>query len=238
MPRNKDLKQLVRARMKKTGEAYTTARAQILKKPKSKSATQRGASKPAVHVAAAAPVDYASLAGLSDERIKSQSGRTWEEWTRELDRRGAAGLAHRDIAEIVSKDYQVRDWWAQTVAVGYERIKGLRVIGQRRDGSYEASKSRTFGVPVETLFAAWSDPKLRRRWLAEPDVKVRTATAPKAMRFGWSDGSVVIAGFTPKGEAKSSVAVQHTKLPDRESSDRFKQYWAERLSALGDLLKK
>ena len=30
MPRNKDLKRLVRARMKKTGEAYTAARAQIL----------------------------------------------------------------------------------------------------------------------------------------------------------------------------------------------------------------
>ena len=36
MPRNKDLKRLVRARMKKTGEAYTSARAQILKKPKSR----------------------------------------------------------------------------------------------------------------------------------------------------------------------------------------------------------
>ena len=169
--------------------------------------------------------------------LRSQSGRTWEEWTRELDRRGAAGMAHRDIAEIVSKDYQVRDWWTQTVTVGYERIKGLRVIGQRRDGSYEASKSRTFNVPVETLFAAWSDAKLRRRWLAEPDVRVRTATAPKTMRLGWSDSSVVIVGFTPKGKAKSSVAVQHTKLPDRESSDCFKQDWAERLSALGDLLK-
>jgi hypothetical protein len=31
MPRQKDLKRLVRARMKKTGEAYTTARSQILK---------------------------------------------------------------------------------------------------------------------------------------------------------------------------------------------------------------
>ena len=32
MPRDKDLKRLVRTRMKKTGEAYTAARAQILKK--------------------------------------------------------------------------------------------------------------------------------------------------------------------------------------------------------------
>ena len=32
MTQNKDLKRLVRARMKKTGEAYTAARAQIMKK--------------------------------------------------------------------------------------------------------------------------------------------------------------------------------------------------------------
>ena len=234
MPRDKDLKQLVRARMKKTGEAYTTARAQILKKPKSNNGTG-GAAKSAVRAAVPA-VDYAALAGMSDERIKSQTGRTWEEWTRELDRHVAVKLAHRDIAEIVSGDYQVADWWTQTVTVGYERIKGLRARGQRRDGSYEASKSRTFDVPVATLFAAWSDGKLRRRWLAEPDVKVRTATAPKTMRLGWSDGTIVAIGFMAKAKIKSSVAVQHTKLPDRESAERFKQYWSERLSALGELL--
>jgi hypothetical protein len=34
MPRQKDLKRLVRARMEKTGEADTAARAQLLRKPK------------------------------------------------------------------------------------------------------------------------------------------------------------------------------------------------------------
>ena len=37
MPANKDLKRLVRGRMKKTGEAYTTARSHILDKPRKKS---------------------------------------------------------------------------------------------------------------------------------------------------------------------------------------------------------
>ena len=36
MPINKDLKRLVRARMRKTGEAYTAARAHITKTPKAK----------------------------------------------------------------------------------------------------------------------------------------------------------------------------------------------------------
>jgi uncharacterized protein YndB with AHSA1/START domain len=121
------------------------------------------------------------------------------------------------------------------VTVGYERIRGLRARGQRRDGTYEASKSRTFGVPVTTLFEAWKDPKFRKRWLDET-VEVRTATAPKSMRLGMSDGSIVAVGFYPKGDRKSSVAVQHARLPDRETANRLKQQWTERLDSLGGLL--
>ncbi|CAN5701216.1 hypothetical protein BH23GEM1_BH23GEM1_01270 [soil metagenome] len=51
------------------------------------------------------------------------------------------------------------------MTVGYERINGLRARGQRRDGSYEASKSRTFNVPVARLFDAWANPALRKKWL-------------------------------------------------------------------------
>ena len=50
-------------------------------------------------------------------------------------------------------------------------LKGIRAIGQRGDGTFEANKSRT-------------------------------------------------------------VAVQHTKLPDRATVDRMKTYWSDRLDAL------
>jgi len=233
MPSNKDFKRLVRARMKKTGEAYTTARAHILKKPKSKRATVRasstaGKSKPSI--------DYAALAGMSDDVIKAKTGCTWERWVHSLDYHGAEKMSHRDIANLVKKTYKAGDWWSQTVTVGYERIKGLRARGQRRDGTYEASKSRTFDVPVKTLFEAWADDATRRRWLEGAAVRIRTATAPKSMRIDWNDKSIIAVGFTPKGSTKSSVAVQHTKLPDRETANQLKEYWSDRLDALGDVL--
>jgi hypothetical protein len=153
-----------------------------------------------------------------------------------LDYHGAAEMSHRDIAAIVKTKYKVADWWTQTVTVGYERIKGLRARGQRRDGTYEANKSRTYNVPVSTLFAAWKDADRRRRWLADGAVRVRTATEPKSMRLGWTDGTIVTVGFLPKGKAKSAVAVTHTKLPDRATVDRLKQYWTERLDSLGEVL--
>jgi hypothetical protein len=55
----------------------------------------------------------------------------------------------------VREKYKIPGWWSQTVAVGYERIKGLRAIGQRMDGSFEASKSRTFAVPLARLYGAF-----------------------------------------------------------------------------------
>ena len=52
-------------------------------------------------------------------------------------------------------------WWAQAVTVCYERIKGLRAVGQRRDGSFEANKSRTFSVPLVRLYRAFHDARTR-----------------------------------------------------------------------------
>ncbi|HEX6627150.1 MAG TPA: hypothetical protein VF105_04270 [Gemmatimonadaceae bacterium] len=235
MPANKDFKRLVRARMKKTGEAYTTARAHILKKPKAKRATVRASSTKAAKPSKSS-IDYAALAGMSDDVIKAKTGCTWERWVRSLDYHGAEKMSHRDIAALVKKTYKAGDWWSQTVTVGYERIKGLRARGQRRDGTYEASKSRTFDVPVKTLFEAWADDATRRRWLDGATVRIRTATTPKSMRIDWTDKSIIAVGFMPKGNTKSSVAVQHTKLPDRETANQLKEYWSDRLDALGDVL--
>lgn len=235
MPVNKDLKRLVRTRMTKTGEAYTTARAHIMKKPRATRTAAPSAAASSRAVAAEKP-DYAAISGMSDAILKEKTGCTWERWVHALDRHHADQLSHREIAALVHDKYKVGPWWGQMVTVGYERIKGLRARGQRRDGSYEAGKSRTYDVPVTTLFDAWADASVRRRWLDGATVKVRTATAPKSIRLGWDDGSIIAVGFMAKGKSKSSVALAHTKLPDRETADRFKQYWSERLDALGEVL--
>ncbi|MEO8192898.1 MAG: hypothetical protein ABI681_03535 [Gemmatimonadales bacterium] len=230
MTQDKDLKRLVRARMKKTGEAYTTARAQITRKPKAKTTVAPAPAQSPTQK------DYATLAGMSDATIQAKTGCTWEKWVKSLDHHGAGKMSHTDIAAMVNKKWKIDGWWSQSVTVGYERIKGLRARGQRRDGTYEAGKSRTFNVPVTTLFDAWSDASIRRRWLDGASVKVRTATAPKSMRLGWTDGGIVAVWFTAKDKSKSSVALAHTKLPDRETADRLKKYWSERLDALREVL--
>src|SRR5207247_7990621 len=135
-----------------------------------------------------------------------KTGRSWAEWVRVLDAARAHEMPHREIAKHVSS-VGVGDWWCQTVTVGYERIRGLRERTQRRGGGYGASKSRTFNVPVATLFNAFVNPRVRRRWLPV-DITVRSATPPKRMRIVWDDQTVVQLGFTAKGGEKSAVALQ------------------------------
>ena len=225
MPTNKDFKRLVRGRMQKTGESYTAARAHLLQKPHQPRQPQPPR-----------PAAYATLAGMSDATIKAKTGCTWERWVQALDRVQAHTWPHREIARHVSARYKTPAWWAQMVTVGYERIRGLRQIGQRRGGLFEARKSKTVAVPVRRLYRAFSDPRTRARWLPGVNMKIRRATPAKSARVTWNDGTSLEAYFAPKGEAKSQVVVQHGRLPTRQAAAQMKQYWAERLDVLGAVL--
>ena len=215
MPTQKDFKRLVRSRMKKTGESYTAARLQVLKKREP-------------------TANYANAAGMTDAVVKKQTGRTWAEWVRTLDEARAVEMPHREIARFVSS-LGTPSWWTQMVTVGYERIRGLREKGQRRDGLYEAGKSRTFNVPIETLYNAFASTRRRRRWL-KVKVTVRTAAQNKRMRLTWDDETLVELGFTAKGSAKSVVAVVHQRLPNKSAIDAIKKTWAEHFDRLAQLL--
>ena len=214
---NRDFKQLVRARMRKTGEAYTTARARMLSKR----------AKPA-------EPDYAKLAGKSDKMIEARTGCTWKRWVGALDYLKADKWSHTKRASFIAEKYRIDGWWAQTVAVGYERIKGLRAIGQRLDGTYEASKSKVFPVTLSKLYRTWSDSKTRKGWLPD-ELRVTTANRNKTMRIKWPDGSNVAVYFLSKGAAKTQVSVQHMKL-DKDGQAKMKEFWKERFASLGEAL--
>jgi hypothetical protein len=220
MPTNKDFKRAVRARMKKTGESYTAARAQLL----------RNTSSPP-----AAPADYAKLAGKSDAAIEKATGCTWERWVYALDRVKASEWPHPEIAKYVHEKYKVSDWWSQSVTVGYERIKGLRAHGQRRDGTYEVSKSKVIAVPVAKLYSAFSNPAVRSQWLDVP-LDVTTASKNKSIRGRFPDGTPLDFGFYVKGDGKSQVALGHRKLKSAADATRLKSYWTEKLNVLARLL--
>jgi len=231
MPTNKDFKKLVRARMSKTGEAYTAARAHLLRTADSAGAR----SAPPKPPPALAPIDYAVLAGVSDAAVKKATGCTWEKWVWVLDRIGADDLSHRALAEQVQKTWKVSDWWSQAVTVGYERIKGRRAIGQRLSGAYEATKSKTIGASAAIVYRAFTDSRQRRKWLPGTTVTVRKGTPGKSVRLTWDDGTSVEVWLTPKG-SRTQTAVAHRKLTSKDDIDRRKAFWNEKLGTLASVV--
>src|SRR3712207_4444661 len=132
MTEHRSFKRLVRARMEKTGESYTTARAVLLR---------------------AEPADASYVLPTSDDAIRERTGRGWEEWFDTLDASGAAERSHRDIARWVAGELGIDPlaWNAQAVTAAYERARRGRQIGQRADG-FAATVTRTIGAPPEVVF--------------------------------------------------------------------------------------
>lgn len=175
---------------------------------------------------------------MSDEAIREKTGRAWPEWREALDAWGAAEKPHDEIARYVHEDLGIDGWWAQGVTVGYERMIGRRAVGQKADGSYAASASKTVAAGIDAHVAAWVDEAKRAQWLPAGTLSLRTSQPGRSARFeDTTTGDVVALWFTDKGPGKSAVAMQIEKLPSREAVDERKALWKERLAELAAHLK-
>jgi hypothetical protein len=218
MTANSGFKQVVRARMAKTGESYTTARAQLMR-------TQASGLRPE-------PVDFDRLSGMKSTTIEAKTGCGWEKWVYVLDKAKAYEWPHARIAEHINAKYQTGDWWTQMVTTGYERIKGLRAIGQRRGGNFEASRSKTFPVAVSKLYSAWSSARTRKAWLDAEGYTVKLGTKNRSMSITWGDGTRVTLWFQAPAKNKSQVAVTHMNVTSKAEAQARKAFWGAQLESL------
>jgi hypothetical protein len=224
MTRQKTFKQRIRARMDKTGESYATARRKLIEKSEAEARKRR-------------TPRTISRTRSSDESVLKNTGRTWDQWFKLLDKSGAKDKKHPEIARWLSEEHGVDGWWAQSVTVAYEQDRGMRAPGQRADGTYSVSASKTVKVPVEVLFEAFRDESVREGWLGEYEVAVRTARPGISMTAEWEEGSTRLnAGFYAKGPGKSQVALAHEKIVDAQQADELKAFWRERMNVLKKML--
>jgi uncharacterized protein YndB with AHSA1/START domain len=218
MTMQKSFKRLVRARMEKTGESYTAARARILAADPGQKATEG----PALSV--------------SEEVITERTGRGWEEWFTVLDSWGAHDVPQPEASDWVAREFGLDRWSSQAVTINYQRARGLRAVGEHADG-FTITATKTVGVPVDRLYEAFVDESVRAGWLPEGGLRERTATRPRSARFDWGeDGSRVVVFFTPKGDGRSLASLSHERLPDGEAAERMKAFWRERVTAVKTLM--
>jgi hypothetical protein len=176
----------------------------------------------------------------SDEEIRQRTGRGWEEWFALLDEWGATQRPHREIARCLAEQQDVHPlaWNVQAIVSSYELTRGRSVAGEKADG-FAITASKTVAVSVERLYDAVVDEPPRKRWLPDGELSERTATRPKSARFDWgTDQTRVNITFLAKGEAKSTIALEHRQLADAEEAERMKAYWRQRLQALKGALER
>ena len=70
---------------------------------------------------------------------------------------GATELGHSKIARWLVEEHRVDGWWAQGITVSYEQARGLRAPGQRADGTFEASVTKTLPATVEQIWPLLAD---------------------------------------------------------------------------------
>jgi hypothetical protein len=220
MTTHKTLKRRVRARSIKTGESYTAARAQVLRKAE----------------APDPPPDSMALAGMSDEAMIRGTGKSLSEWFPLLDAWGATEHRHPEVARWLVNEHGVAGWWAQNVTVAYERARGIRVLHQDPAG-FSISVSKTIAASADRVSDAFTDASLRSAWLPDAPIRLRRSTRGRSARFDWDDPSSLIGVMLfAKGDARTQVSLGHEKLPDADAADRLKLMWRSRLSALKAML--
>jgi hypothetical protein len=125
MTEHKSFKRLVRARMEKTGESYTTARARLLR---------------------AEDVDDLNEVWLatSDESIRRRTGRGWEEWFEMLDEWGAASRTHRETARWLAEQQDLHPlaWNVQAIEPATSAPAACVSLGRRTTGSRSPRRGR------------------------------------------------------------------------------------------------
>jgi uncharacterized protein YndB with AHSA1/START domain len=219
----KSFKRLVRARMSKTGESYTAARAQLL------AGVDEGST----------DEELPQLA-CSDERIRERTGRGWEEWFDLLDSWATESMGHTELVQRVGELLGVLGWDAQAVATSFERACGKRAVGERIGGDgFVATASKIMAASAEQVFGAFLDPSQRAWWLPDVQLSERTVSKPKGARFDLGDGtSRLLVTVEAKGPAKSTVVVEHSKLTDAGEREARKTYWRHALATLKSRLER
>jgi hypothetical protein len=216
MTRDKAQKRATRARMAKTGERYSAARR---------------------HVVTPREALPAEDLPQPDAKVRQNTGKGWREWLRILDAWGAKDRTHTEVARHLMEEHAVPGWWAQSITVGYERARGMRAKYQSLGGSFQVSVSKTFPMGVGKLFRAFAEAPQRNKWLERGTLKVRTTLKNRSVRFDFRDGtSRVVVAFDPKGRSKTTVAVQHERLPDARAVEEMRGMWKEHLKRLAEVL--
>ena len=174
------------------------------------------------------------------ESIEKATGRAWAEWLAYMESIKADKLSHKEIAghvrEELKGELENGGWWAQGVTVAYEQHIGRRNPGQRSDGTYEVSATKTLGGSMDEGMEAWLGlVKGRKDFAGIAITKAPTSTQTDKRRHwacGLQDGTRVNADVSLRSSGTAMIAVTHSKLDSQNAAETWRAYWKSQLAEL------
>jgi len=165
---------------------------------------------------------------ISPEAIEAATGHTWKEWLSSFEAADAEQKSHQEIMAL-AEAYGAEPWWRQLVAIGYEQHIGRRVRGQRADGSFALSASKTLSGSLDDSLARWVDVVGSSRELSgvtlESGPETSSTKTWRCWRCTLADGSRVSVNISLKAPTKSVIAVQHERLESEDLGELWRAYW-------------
>ncbi|MEX0780561.1 MAG: SRPBCC domain-containing protein [Balneolales bacterium] len=127
-----------------------------------------------------------NLINISDESVQKATGKIWDQWVAFLDDLDGQNLTHKELVNLLEKHGEIEsEWWRQSVTVGYEKLKGKRVVGQTKDTGFQVGAQKTLPLSGEQAWDLLISPNGVRIWLGDAD----GLTFEKGERYQLSDGS-------------------------------------------------
>ncbi len=174
---------------------------------------------------------------IADHKLVKATGRGWNAWVAIIDTGPAAGKDHTTIADWVKAETDIVSWWwAQAVTIGYERITGLRLPGQMKDGTFTVSRTRTLETDLTRARDVFEDSA--RLAASMPGLGLARSSKPgvKTPRFLAADAAQTPLGrvtFTADPATSGArLTVTHENLPTAQAAEAWKAYWGQWISRL------
>lgn len=171
---------------------------------------------------------------MNIEAIEKATGKSWEQWLEFFDDIGAKDLPHAKIAQKVY-EAGTPGWWSQNVTVAYEQHIGRRAPGQRSDGKYEVSVTKTLDGTLDDAMDWWLDKVGDGAEFSDisfaDEPAASTTDKWRHWRVNLADGSKVIVSTMQKAPGKAQLAVTSQKLGSSEGVEHWRAFWKQFLAS-------
>ena len=192
--------------------------------------------------------------GISDDAVSKATGRSWSGWLEFLDGEGARQMGHKEIVALVASPGGIANgWWQQSVAIGYEQARGMRVVGQTSEGGYQIGVQKTLPLASETAWGLLTEGPGRDIWLERAQGitfqpgehyqageaiwgEIRTVAPGQRIRLTWHSPdlarpSTLQVTVVPSGD-RASVRFHQEGLSSLEEREQMREHWRQALEQL------